>query len=138
MSIREVKGSVGLFSGRFDPPHLGHLLSIARLGRQHEVHVVILDHPEQKYPIAYRLQVFKEAVSYLQGGPYHVSANKVHFGRINRSELALYKFDFYASGNMACVQRMESLGYPCYYVERAYEYAATNDRIAKAVMEAMG
>jgi hypothetical protein len=138
MSVLEIEGSVGLFSGRFDPPHLGHLLSIARLGKHHELTVVVLDYPEQKFPISYRVQIVKEALSYLSGGPYHVEANKVHFGKITKGELATHTFDFYASGNLSCVHHMESLGYPCYYVERAYEYAATNDRIAKAVMEAIG
>jgi nicotinamide mononucleotide adenylyltransferase len=139
MAVYDIKKSVALFSGRFDGFHAGHWLTIARLGTRHEVHVMVLDFPEQEYPTAYRVQIIKEAMRYTKGGPYHVDFNKVHFAKVTREELARYpRFDFYASGNLDCIKHMESLGYCCYYTERAYEYAATADRVAKAVMGVLG
>ena len=138
MSVYDVKGTTTLFSGRFCPVHAGHIVSISRIGVNHRVIVMVLDYPNQQYPVAYRMQVLKEILSRMKGGPYTVLSNKTHFGKMNAEELTRYpKFDFYSSGNLDCVKHMESLGYKCYYVERAYEYAATNDRVAKAVMEAL-
>ena len=122
-----------LFSGRFDCPHLGHLISILRLSKKfNTVIVVILDYPERMFPVEYARTVLCEALSSCVGD-VEVFTNSTHFGRITRKELNEWEFDVYCAGNMEVLSHIKSLGVPVQYVERAYEYEANNDRFAKEV-----
>jgi len=124
-----------LFSGRFDPPHCGHISNILSLGmRYRRVLVVVLNHPEQDFPITYRIEVLKDILSKSKG-EYEVSENYIHFSDITIEEFQKYGADVYAAGNMAVIKHMESLGVPCVWVNRAYEYEATNERLAKKIKE---
>jgi cytidyltransferase-like protein len=121
--------STVLFSGRFDPPHLGHMITVARLWETFDaITIVILDYPESEYPISYRAQALKEMVRHLNGR-YKVLVNQTHFGKITREELSKFKFDVYASGNLEVLKHIESLGFKTLYVERSYEYSGTEIRM---------
>lgn len=129
--------STVLASGRFDPPHLGHLASMQRLGKQFKkVIVVVLDHEGQKYSPQYRAQILKEVLNNSEG-TYEVVINKDHFGQISKEAAAQYGKYVYASGNLECVKHMDELGYECLYIDRAYNYEASEDRHLRNIMEAM-
>lgn len=113
------------FSGRFDRPHAGHVAQIMRLGQEFDkVIIPVLDYPEQKYPVQYRVAILKEILS-MAKGLYCVYANKEHFARITIDQCP--DFDIYASGNIECLKHMEKLGYNILYVNRAYDYGASED-----------
>ena len=126
-------GMVCLFSGRFDRPHLGHIIQAMRLGQRfQEVIIPVLDYPQQKYPIHYRLQVMEEALS-MARGKYTIFSNKKHFGKITKEEILDYEFDVYCSGNVECLRNMESLGFKTMFLERAYDYAASQDFLLEEI-----
>lgn len=118
-----------LFSGRFDRPHIGHAITLARLGAQYNtVKVVILDYPEQEYALAYRMAVLDEVCQSLRGN-YEVLTNRVHFGKITREEIEKFlPFTTYGSGNQFVLSHIESLGYHVQFVPRAFDFAASTDR----------
>jgi len=125
-----------LISGRFDPPHLGHLITIGReLARFDKVIVVVLDDGKQMYPISYRMDVLTEAVSMLGGVPSSVKIEryKTHFGNIVRDEIDRWRFDVYGSGNMDVLRHVSSLGIQCRYIPRAYDYEASNERLGRKI-----
>lgn len=113
------------FSGRFDQPHVGHIIQIMRLGQKFDrVVIPVLDYEGQKYPVAYRVDVLQEALSMAKGN-YFVFANNDHFAKIEKHRCPC--MDVYASGNMECLKHMEKLGYNILYVDRAYDYGATEE-----------
>lgn len=115
------------FSGRFDRPHIGHLIQIMRLGQMFKsVIVPVLAYPEQKFSVQYRVQILKDALSMARGG-YSVFANREHFARITKEEISMYNFDVYVSQNIECLKHVESLGYKVMYVDRAYDYSASEE-----------
>lgn len=127
-----------LFSGRWDRFHAGHFLTFGRLGKQYDlVKLVLLDHPEQEYSIAYRKQLLEEATSHLKGN-FEVHVNKTHFGKITNEELDAFRpFDVYGAGNHEVLLHIESLGYPTVWVERSYDFDATSDRQMKRIKDAL-
>lgn len=112
------------FSGRFDPPHPGHIASIIRLEKEYgRVDVIILDHAERRHPVQYTVQILTEL---LEKYNVKIHSNRIHFGELNDKEWLLYNCDYYASGNMDVLLHMEKLGIKCVYVDRAYDYSASN------------
>ena len=113
-----------LFSGRFDPPHPGHVVSILRLHAKYgHVVVPVLDYKGRVWPASYCKQVFDECFAHLHGD-IEVLINRTHFGAITCDELESYGCDLYASGNVVVIKHVESLGMPCIYVDRAFSYEA--------------
>ncbi len=117
-----------LFSGRFDRPHLGHLITIARLGQLYDrVIVCILDYPRQFYEIDERVKIMKDALEHVIGS-YEVIVNRHHFGHIIKGQVEeLPHFDVYGSGNYDCYMNMGTLGYKSISVPRYPHYAASED-----------
>lgn len=131
------KGKVILFSGRFDPPHLGHFITIANLTERYQcVIVVVLDQPGADYSTAYRLRFLGDALSIL-GARVRLCAWPHHFARVSKKALRdfPYAWDVYGSGNDECLKHMAKLGYPTEYVPRSGEYAATQQRVGARVLE---
>lgn len=115
-----------LFSGRFDKPHLGHLITIKRLGQQYKkVFIVMLDYKGQNSPLCTRMRIMKEALEHIQG-EYELVSNTTHFGKITVEELKQFSFDVYGAGNPAVLKHMESLGVECVDVPRQPDYAASD------------
>ena len=124
-----------LFSGRFDDVHKGHIITIQRLGQKYDkVIVVILDHAEQEYPVAYRKRALKEALENSKGD-FVVLVNKTHFGQITKEEWSTYGADVYAAGNLDVLKHMEELGIKVEYVERAYDDHAEYGRKYKKIKD---
>ena len=131
------KAKIALFSGRYDRVHLGHIISLQRLAQKYAmVLVVILDYPEQQYSIKYRTQMLCECLSMCKG-TFQVVVNKEHFGKITKEELEKFRFDVYCSGNHQCLKHIEDLGYEVEFVERAYDYQATDDRKWQQIKEVL-
>jgi len=119
------KKEVVLFSGRFDPPHPGHIAQVMRLLEKYSrVQVVVLDHPDRRFPITYVKMVFNEVLG-TKKNPVEVLSHSTHFAQITLDELKAFKCDVYASGNLQVLKHVEHLGFPCTYVERAFDYAAS-------------
>lgn len=113
-----------VFSGRFDPPHPGHLATVKRLLKKFGyVNIVILDYLERDYPLNYVKGIFREM---FEGSQVNVMANRTHFGEMTKDEWDGFKADYYAAGNLKVLRHMERIGANCYYVERAYEYTASD------------
>lgn len=119
---------VMLFSGRFDKPHLGHLITIQRLGRIYDkVIVVILDYPKQRFPIDMRYDILKESLDN-SIGRYEIITNKIHFGELTKEDLKdLPPFDIYGSGNVEVLQHVQGLGVKIKFVPRYPYYAASKE-----------
>ena len=130
------KQTTCLFSGRFDPIHLGHLISILRLATKYnKVVVVILDYLGRSSPAQYSKQILEESLSHCKGN-FEVLINNVHFGKITIKQLeSIPKFDVYAAGNMKVLKHMSSLGFKVEWVDRAFHYQASDQRLADGLKE---
>lgn len=116
-----------LFSGRFDRPHIGHIMQAIRLGQKFDVvKIPVLDYPEQKYSVAYRMDILSEILTQCKG-LYLIFSNKEHFATITPDEIKKYQFDVYVSGNHACLNHVESLGYKVQFIDRALDYSASEE-----------
>lgn len=119
-----------LFSGRFDKPHLGHLITIARLGQKYDkVIVCVLDYSEQFYPIKERIEILRDATQYLRGN-YQIITNTINFEKITREQVENLQtpFTHYGTGNYQCFNNMKNQGYETVDVRRYHGYAAGDDR----------
>ena len=116
-----------LFSGRFNVPHPGHWLSILRLLKTFKrVVVVVLDYEGRMYPACYSQQVFGEMVDLSGlGDRVDIEINTTHFGEIDQEELDSFGCHAYAAGNIDVLHHVSSM-MPCVYIDRAYDYAASN------------
>jgi len=131
------KSETVLFSGRFDPVHLGHIDTITDLGLKYStVLVVILDHASQMYPVQFRSSVLLSILDKCIGN-YVVTVNDIHFGNISTIDLSAYNFNVYASGNMNCLRRMERLGYKIEYISRSGDVSASDMRMAEKIKTAL-
>jgi len=119
-----------LFSGRFDKPHLGHLITIQRLMRQYDmVVVVVLDYPEANYDIDFRMNVLNEALLNSKGS-FIITKNETNFGEITDEELEEFPcFQYYGSGNKKVLKHIKSLGGNTIvvYVPRYPGYSASKE-----------
>jgi nicotinamide mononucleotide adenylyltransferase len=123
----KTKDKTILFSGRFDKPHLGHLITIKKLGQEYKkVLIVILDYPDSAYSIAKRMRIMNEALEHIDGN-YEVTSNKTHFAKVTKEELNKFKFDVYGAGNEEVLKHIGSLGIKCVDVPRHPDYAASDD-----------
>ena len=117
---------VVIFSGRFDPPSPAHVCTIIRLAKRYKaVKVIMFNYKERDFPIDYCLQVFHEIFDSMSFDVEFI-ANTTHFAKITREELDAYKGDIYAAGNLTVLRHIENLGFPVIYVERAFEYYASD------------
>lgn len=121
---------IALFSGRFDRPHLGHIIQIGRLAQRYKkVIVVVLNYCNSFYNIGDREKVLRESVGLLKGD-VEVVVNTEHFAYITKEDLnRLPDFDVYCSGNTECLAHIKTLGYEIDEIERYPGYAATKDRL---------
>lgn len=119
-----------LFSGRFDKPHAGHIITIQRLGQVYDkVIVCVLDYPEAKQPLWFRMNVLSEVLLYSKGN-YLVISNNVNFGKITHSELKdLPPHTNYGTGNLKVFDHMLKISKNILveYIPRYPGYAASKE-----------
>ena len=115
----------GLFSGRFDPPHAGHLLTIADLMIKYDkLYVPILSYKGReactaKESAAIMNGFFDRVMSPMLRKKLVIFVNKHHFGKITRKQLQNYpKFDVYLGGNKQVLLHVKRLGHTCRRVPR--------------------
>ncbi len=130
-----------LISGRYDPPHRGHIRTIQLLGQRFKkVIVAVLNHKEQRYSATYRVQVLREILENSKGN-YEVVENHYHFGEISVDQLLKFDFDVYAAGNEKVLRHIEDLiylcpgakGKRCIWMDRPYDVSATTERLGKTI-----
>ena len=122
-----------LFSGRFDKPHIGHAITIGRLGQQWDnVIVVVLDYEKAAFPLLERMTTLSNMLM-LMNGNYQLMSSKHHFGEITKEQLRGYPtFEVYGTGNETVYEHMSNLGAKMNFhtikVPRYPEYAASDDK----------
>lgn len=115
------------FSGRFDNVHPGHIIQIHRLGQKYKkVIVPVLDYPKQHYPMEYRLDVLRAATEFALG-TYDIFPNKIHFAEASREYLESLHFDIYVSQNITCLKHVADMGFKVKYVDRCFDYSASDE-----------
>jgi len=136
-----------IFSGRFSPPNLGHVLTIQNiLTKYNKVIVPILDYPDREGCSPYIAEaLFKKVFSYLDyswvfDGEKSVKfiQNKEHFGKIAKDKLktlltnnGIDSFDkaIYTGGNPKVNKHIEKLGcIEVEYIPRTIIYNSTTIR----------
>jgi len=122
-----MKKKIVLFTGRFDPPHIGHVCSIIRLAKKYgTVKVPILDSPTRRFPVIYCRKMLEEV---FEDSKLDVkfSTNTEHFGEIEEKQLKKYRpFDLYVSVNLAVLRHIEKMGIPCEYIDFSYQFKASS------------
>ena len=125
-----------LFSGRFDPIHVGHWSSALKLLKIFgEVTVVILDYKGRKFPAKKILRDFTalRMLSGINPRDLKIVINKTHFAKITIKEWEKFDCDIYAGGNQEVNDHMTDLGIPVYEQERSLGYSARNYRKEKTM-----
>ncbi len=128
-----------IFSGRFDPVHLGHVLTVLKLLERFGcVVVAILDYPEREGCTAREAFVTFQTVFTKLIGPDKVALmiNDIHFGKITKNEyfsvLQLVDANFddsvYVSGNLEVIEHFKKLKIPYEFIGRSGSYSGTEER----------
>lgn len=122
---------IGLYSGRFDPPHLGHVITTLRCLESYDMlKIVVLDYDTRQYSADYAKQVLSESLT-LSNKNFEIYINTVHFGKITKEEILQFApFTHYLAGNSPVLAHVGSLGIPVRWVDRAYHYSAEDQRLS--------
>lgn len=113
--------TTAIFSGRFQPPHLGHVLTLMRIYPLYDKIIIAVS--EYTYG-GKKKQVIKPKVAkkILEEVFQHLPKFQVVLigkGLLERESFNdLPKFDVVVTGNLAVIQRMEKLGIKSRYVAR--------------------
>ena len=114
-----------LTSGRWDPPHPSHFCNLIKIAEKYgPLTVVLLDYPKRRFPICYCLNVFNKVLNRTSLDIKFI-VNKVHFGKVTIEELNSYGCGIYVGGNLKVLRHIETLGFPVEYIERSFEYTAS-------------
>lgn len=136
---------VAVFSGRFDPPHLGHTNTISVLAEPNDFVIVpILDYNGRVLISAEDAkQIFENVFKNICIKNVLFIVNNIHFGKITMDQ---YKemitgcgFDYnkcdviYWSGNISVIDHMNSIGIRNVPIERSFPkiYSGTKIRESK-------
>ena len=138
---------IALFSGKFDPVHLGHILTGGKLLQKYKkVIVCILDYPGREFcDIGLVKEIFKTFVKLWAHDSRRIEivSNKTHFAYIELSEIkeicdrlwcsVNINDVVYVGGNIEVNKHIKELGFPVEYIYRSYFYNATSIRGTKLV-----
>jgi nicotinamide mononucleotide adenylyltransferase len=116
---------IALFSGRFSPPHLGHILTIAQLLWDYEkVIVCVLDYPGRNgCSVEVAINIFNSVFHLfnVDKSRIYVTYNTTHFGKITEEEIRLICWNqtnvsdmsklTYVGGNVSVNNHIKSLGF---------------------------
>lgn len=115
-----------LFLGKFQPPHVGHLLTIRKLSKRYEKVIVGVTESEPSVmPVANVIEIFTELLPRDKFEFIHVKGS-VELG----SAIINCDFDVACSGNPAVLLRLEEKGYRTEFIERSRDsiYSGTRER----------
>jgi hypothetical protein len=129
------RNTVGVFSGRFDPPHLGHLMTILSLCRDYaRVVVPILDYPQREACSSQAaMSIFESIFDGLFpeacAGKVEFCVNDIHMGKITAEQYDMFLCScglsrdnsVYLSGNPLVITHMESIGVRNRFIERSFD-----------------
>ncbi|MGW8324082.1 MAG: adenylyltransferase/cytidyltransferase family protein [Desulfobacterales bacterium] len=133
---------IAIFSGRFDPIHVGHILSILKIAKEYDhIIVPILDYPNRFIEAKLVKDIFKSIFDCMDEVFFNVSfvINCIHFAKITLDEynefidenLGLKDQDIiYLSGNFEVLAHMNEIGVKNEYFDRTMDdiYTGTNIR----------
>lgn len=134
----------GIFSGRFDPIHLGHVMTIQSLWHNPKVTVenidriiiVILDMPGRiTWSAVTAARIFNVIFGYTNGAITAIT-NKIHFAKISMSEYCEMLSDLdlkvdetvYFSGNHEVIDHVRKMGVPYFFISRTPGFSGTDIR----------
>lgn len=114
--------TTAIFPGRFQPPHLGHILTLMRIYPLYEeiiIAVVSYTYGGQKKQVLHVTKVVKILQDVFRHLPKYrvIVGGKAFLARDSFDDLPL--FDVVVTGNVQTVHRMEELGVKVRYVARS-------------------
>jgi len=113
-----------LTSGRYDPPHPGHIINLIYIAKRYgSVKCVVLDSEKRRYPMSYCIQIMNAILKEL---PFEIElkVNKTHFSEVTKEELDACDCEIYVGGNLNVLRHIELLGMRTDFIDRAYYYEA--------------
>lgn len=129
---------IAVFSGRFDPPHLGHLITMVKLSNDHDIVIVpVLSYDDRLVDAATAIETMKRVTKALNNNKVRFSINIVHFakisagdyGRLLRREGVDQSINevIYYSGNHEVLNHMNDIGVKNKFIERSFDeyYSST-------------
>lgn len=136
-----------IFSGRFSPPHLGHLHTILNITKVYgRVLVVILDYPDREVCSADEARdifngIFDAMFPETTRSTVQVVINDIHFAAITFAEYDLLlrnhgvclNHSIYLSGNIEVLENMKKVGIRCRYFSRTDDYLYTGTAIREQI-----
>lgn len=139
--------NTALFSGRFDPPNLGHTITIFRLLNEYDKVVIApLDRDREGCDIKLCEAIFKTIFELIGCKRVYIIPNKTHFGKIMPKEI----YDIcecigkkinditYVGGNKKVNKHIKSLGIiKVKYIPRTILYNSTEIRKKMAQGESL-
>lgn len=134
-----------IFSGRYDPPHFGHINTIMKICEEYaRVVVVILDYPERIVCSAEDASkifddFFDAVLPKMTRNKVWVTINNVHFGKITREYYENGMRDMgislahnvYLSGNEEVLRHVKSLGIRTEFIGRSRDDIWEGTKIRK-------
>jgi nicotinamide mononucleotide adenylyltransferase len=141
--MEDFEMKVALFSGRFSPPHLGHILTLNKFCEKYDFVVVVILAYKDRFDMQRTVDIFSELMKYsLYNSKWHMIHNWDHFRKISCHELKkilLYIEELltpshidsvtYVGGNKAVNKHIESLNLiPVEYMPRSEFYNSTEIR----------
>ena len=110
-------GSTAVFIGKFQPPHLGHLITAKRLlSRYTKVIIAVTDGKPNIIPPEIVIDLFREIL-----GDDHVSYKHVP-GAVDEGTAKFdFDFDIICSGNPIVVDLLKNQGYKVEFIERSHD-----------------
>jgi nicotinamide mononucleotide adenylyltransferase len=124
------KKGIALFSGRFNVPHIGHILTIFKLCREFDmIKIVILDYPGRKVLAHWARDIFDDCLKHT-GYKWKIYINSTHFAKISMEELSGYgPFDAYYAGNIEVLNNIRNfekeLEFEARWIDRSWFYEAS-------------
>lgn len=134
-----------VFSGRFDPGHLGHVKTMVLIAHRFD-HVIIpiLDYPERMVPakvVKMVLESLFQAMSPLNNVTFVI--NDIHFGKITEQEYIKFIYKeigsavdvTYLSGNPEVIAHFKNLGLKHEFFERSMDEIYTGTNIRREIID---
>jgi hypothetical protein len=136
---------VAVFSGRFDPPHIGHIMSIHKLSTSNDIVIIpILDYCDRFISSESACEVFNSVFEHYQSHSLIIFLiNFIHFAKITAKEYddllkqcgidqGINDVTYYA-GNKEVLDNFNAMGINCVYLDRSMDEVYTGTKIREAV-----